>query len=171
MYVWRIDRLKSQLREGPLNQRAAFAYIFATLLLYVVTTALPLQWSTRPTTRLDWLAYAGLIAVAGGGIYAAYRANGGSAGADFAARYFALGWVLFLRLALLFFVPAIMLVVAGGAAFGDFDEAKPESTDDALGWTAALVWLVFESVYYWRLAHHLKQVAHSAPTRPAGFHE
>lgn len=154
MYLWRIDLLKNQLREGPLSQRAAFAYVLATLLWYTITTTAPGAWnsSSGATTTLDWLTYALMIVVVGGGTYAAYRANGGQRGFDFASRYFALGWVLFLRLGLLLFVPAMALVLGIGAALGAF-QAETERTDDAFGWAGAVVGLAFESVYYWRLTH------------------
>lgn len=159
MYLWRIELLKNRLREGPLSQRAAFVYILATLLLYVITTAAPgLHPRSEAATTLDWLTYGLTIAIVGGGTYAAYRANGGQAGSDFASRYFALGWVLFLRLAVLFFAPATALVFGAGAAFGAF-ESESERFDSAFEWAGAAVGLTFEAVYYWRLVHHLRQLA------------
>jgi len=48
MYFWRIELLKRELRQGPLGQRAAFAYVLATLLSYTATTAMPGVWDPEP---------------------------------------------------------------------------------------------------------------------------
>ena len=160
MYFWRIGRLKEQLRVGPLDQRAALAYLLATLLVYTITTATPGLWNAKsePVLIVDWVSYAATIILVGAGTYAAYRANGGRGGSDFPSRYFALGWVLFIRLAALLLLPALALLFAAAAALGAF-QAEDPALDSALGWVGAGISILFEGVYYLRLVQHLRQVA------------
>jgi hypothetical protein len=166
MYFWRIELLKRELRRRPLGQRAAFAYVVATLLLYTSTSAMPISWNTEPVavSTTDWVSYALMIVFVGGGTYAAYRANGGQAGFDFTSRYFALSWVLFIRLLVLVFVPAFFLLFGVMVATA-FLWPEGDSSDMVLDWSIAVVIVAFEAVYYWRLVHHLKQVATSGLAR------
>ena len=48
MRFWRIGLLKEELRKAPLGQRAAFAYVLGTLLLYTIAAAAPGVWNTEP---------------------------------------------------------------------------------------------------------------------------
>jgi len=162
MYFWRIELLKREMRQGPLGQRAAFAYVLATLLLYTSTSAMPILWNAEPVavSATDWVSYALMIVFVGGGTYAAYRANGGQTGSDFASRYFALTWVLFIRLSVLVFVPAFFLLFGVMVAIA-FLQPEGDPSDMVLDWSIAVVIVAFEAVYYWCLVHHLKQVATS----------
>jgi hypothetical protein len=161
MTTWRIDLLKKQLREGPLSQRGSFAYIVATMLLYAIAVAAAGAMNAGQTsTGLDWLISGLTIVSVGAGTYAAYRANGGAHGLDFASRYFALGWVLFVRLLVLLFLPAMVFVFALGGVFAVFELAEAEM-ERYLGWMGAVVGVVYMITYYGRLAHHLRQVATS----------
>jgi hypothetical protein len=166
MYFWRVELLKGELRQGPVGQRAAFGYVLATLLPYTIFTDLPGLWNAEaePVTPLDWAAYAAIILLVGVGTYAAYRANGGQTGSDFPSRYFALGWVLGVRLGVLLLVPALLLAFLALAAIA-FIEPDGELSDSAIGWIATAVGVGFVAVYYWRLVRHFGQVAVSEAPR------
>lgn len=161
MYFWRIELLKSELRRGSLSQRTAFAYVLASMLVYTISTAAPNVWSPKSepvTSVVDWVVYAIMVLLVGGGTYAAYRANGGYAGSDFASRYFALGWVLFIRLVVLLFLPATVLLFAVGGALGP-TQMEGEPADTHFDWAGTAAGVVFEAVYYWRLVRHFGAVA------------
>ena len=156
MYFWRVERLKEQLRDGPLSQQASFTYILASVLPCAIGTYAPsgLWSSTSPPTIVDWLTYAMMVVLVGAGTYAAYSANGGRSGSDFASRYFALGWVLFIRLVVLAVLPTVVLVFAASAIQqGTATPGKPAE------WGFAFVGILFEIGYYWRMVFHLRQVA------------
>jgi hypothetical protein len=161
MRTWRIDLLKRQLREGPLSQRGSFAYVVATMLLYAIAVVMAGPVNAGHTlTGLDWLISGFTIASVAGGTYAAYRANGGPHGLDFASRYFALGWVLFVRLFVFLLLPAMVFVFALGGAFALFHMAESEM-DRYFSWVGTVVGAVYLVTYYGRLVHHLRQVATS----------
>ena len=133
------------------------------MLLYATATTPPAMWNlgTDPPTAVDWVAYAMISVLVGGGTYAAYRANGGHTGADFASRYFALGWVLSIRLAIMLFVPIMLLVFGVGlAVVGPSPDDTPVSC--AFAWAGAGTGIVFQAVFFWRLTYHMRQVAGAA---------
>lgn len=111
MNFWRIRTLTDRLRQGQLTARQVLPYLFSAMmsvtLIFVFT-----DWS-RPWDRDEFEAGVdslttltnGIISVIG--LYACYRANGGTEGVQLAERVCAIGVVLFLR-----------FVVFGVLAFG-----------------------------------------------------
>lgn len=182
MYFWRIAALKTELRRGPLPQGQAFAYVLATMLLLTALTSVPALWNAPPegsatpspaaATAVEWVGYVVGLAIVALGTRAAYRANGGAAGADFVARYVALGWVLGLRLLLLAFLPGIALILAAAGGLVLTGEGRL-ATDVAIAALGTLLSVGLEALYYWRLVHHFRGVAApeaaaaAGPERPA----
>jgi hypothetical protein len=139
-----------------LLSEAASPYVVATMLLYTIAAVAPgISSSTYPATGIDWLTSSLMIIFVGGGTCAAYRANGGPGGVDFTSRYFALGWVILVRLAVLLFLPAMVLVFVASGGF----EMEGELTDRAFGWAGAAVGITLEITYYSRLVYHLRELA------------
>jgi hypothetical protein len=175
MFFWRIEALKAQLREGPLPQPSAFAYVFVGFFLMNALVGMPGFWNaeTSPTTPWSWATYVVTLVLFAGGTYAAYRANGGADGLDFVARYLALGWVLGIRLFVLVFLPlllvALVAFVVVALAQGDAASATAASEDLAPDWVIEVVIMAWLAVFYWRLVRHFHDVATRPPT-PAGMH-
>lgn len=165
IFFWRIEALKAQLREGPLTQSSAFAYLFVCFFLTTAVMGIPGLWNaaTSPTTPWAWGTYVVTLVFFAGGTYAAYRANGGAQGFDFVARYLALGWVLTIRLFVLVFVPLLLLALVAFVVFAltqaDATGATATSEDLAADWFVELVIMVFVAIFYWRFVHHFREVA------------
>jgi hypothetical protein len=172
MFVWRIDALKAQLREGPLAQPSAFAYLFVGFLLMNAFLGIPGLWTaeTSPTTPWAWVTYVVTLVLFAGGTYAAYRANGGAQGLDFAARYLALGWVLSVRLFVLIFLPLLFLALVAfvvvALAQADAPSTTAASEDLAPDWVIEIVIMAWLALFYWRLVQHFHDVA-KRPATPA----
>ena len=168
MYFWRIETLKDLLRAGPLPQRYAFAYVFIAFFLLELFVGLPALWNTDPlpVTVWSWVAYVLTLTLFAAGTYAAYRANGGNDGLDFAARYLALGWVLTIRLLVLVFVPLLLVafiaVMVWLIAQSDVAAADTLSDDWGPEWIGEAVTVVFLAIFYWRLARHFRDIARPA---------
>jgi hypothetical protein len=175
MFFWRIDALKAQLRDGPLPQAAAFAYVFVGFFVMNAFFGIPGLWNaeTSPTTPWAWATYVVTLALFAAGTYTAYRVNGGPQGVDFAARYLALGWVLSIRLFVLVFVPLLLLAlvvfVVMALAQGDAASTTGASEDLAPDWLIELVIMAWLAFFYWRLVRHFQDVA-TRPAAPAGMH-
>ncbi len=175
MFFWHIEALKAQLREGPLAQPSAFAYLFVAFFLMSAVMGIPGLWNaaTSPTTPWAWVTYVVTVALFTGGTYAAYRANGGPQGIDFVARYLALGWVLTIRLFVLVFLPLLLLVLVAVAvvAVTQADAASPAAASEELplDWLVEIAIMVFVAIFYWRFVHHFREVA-MRPATTAGIH-
>jgi hypothetical protein len=90
-----------------------------------------------------------------GGLRLAYRANGGAEGLDLAGRLLSIAWVLGLRLMVLwlaFF--ALVFILAGVAAV--FNRELSDSAIGIVAWTFALM---ASLIFFWRLAHHMRDVS------------
>jgi hypothetical protein len=159
MYFWRIEALKADLRRGALDQRSAFAYLVATFLLYAVAAEVPgmLNAQIGPVRGLDWLAILSHLFFVGAGTYWAFRVNGGPLGTDFAVRYLAIGWVVGIR------VMALLLLAVGILAtfilIGTLTEFLGEPSERVWHLVGLLLGVGFDAILYWRLAHHIRNVA------------
>ena len=90
-----------------------------------------------------------------GGLRLAYRVNGGAEGPDLAGRFLSIAWVIGLRLMVLwlaFF--AMVFIVAGVAA-----AVNRELSDSAIGIIAWSFAMMASLIFFWRLAHHLRDVS------------
>ena len=171
MFFWRIDALKAQLREGPLAQPHAFAYVFVGFFLVNALFGFPGLWNaeTSPVTPWAWATYVVTLALFAGGTYAAYRANGGAEGLDFVARYLALGWVLGIRLFVLVFLPLLLLLLVAFVvvAIAQADAATTTAASEELtpDWVIEVMVMVWVAIFYWRLMSHFRDVATPPSTR------
>lgn len=156
MYFWRIDRLKSELRDREVPARDVLGYVTAFLVLWTVPQILPTGEASISGTDVALMVVLILITV--GGLWAAYRANGGAEGRDFAGRLLAIGWVLGLRLMALWMVCLPLLFIIAFATGG----IKDTPSDLAILGGAWTFMLITSLVFYWRLLHHLGDVRRAA---------
>ncbi|MDH2436604.1 hypothetical protein QCD60_29250 [Pokkaliibacter sp. MBI-7] len=155
MYYWNIKKLKLQLINEGLSQRALFVYIFIYVMLSeLVTLLLPFGTQQAPDTANILVAMAEFV-ICGMGLFGCYRANGGKAGQQFAERFFSIGIVLLARffalLIPIFVVVFAVAVVSQATGMGDM-----ESTMEAAIYVGMLLWL---AAYFWRSAVHIGDVA------------
>ena len=73
-------------------------------------------------------------------------------------RYLAIGWVLGLRLLVMLLLPALVLLFGAALVW-----PEKELSDHVVDRSAVGFGVGFEAVYYWRLVHHLREIATSAP--------
>jgi uncharacterized membrane-anchored protein YitT (DUF2179 family) len=155
MYFWNLKALKKEFVCGQLPERKTFAYILATTVVYAVALQI-ISLSPSEPTIWDWLFASLDVAIVAFGTYLAYKANGSDAGRDFASRYFALGWVITIRIFLL----SLPLIFVGVIVAGRWGDRAAESD-----WEGAVIGLIFEVVLYWQLVHHFGTL-HEAELKP-----
>ena len=160
MYFWRIGRLKVDLASDRLPEPLALKYLLATLIFLALMTELS-AWAPVERTAASMVAAAATFAVSMFGTYAAYVSNGGAQGSDFLARYFAISWVVSIRVcaaAVLVLLAFVLLSAATDAAW----LADPEASIP--GENAIVV--LFVALIYWRVASHMSGVR-AGPTAAA----
>ncbi len=148
MYLWSINGLKNSLIEKPLSEYTAFLY----LLLYVFFTALFMEIATEPESIWDLaddIVAIGSVVI--GTVYCFFK-NGAGEGSYFLQRYFSIGWVVHLRLAVMFFIPFFTILFLIPMELFDYDS-----------WYVPLINLSFYVLIYWRIGHHIGQVAENTP--------
>jgi hypothetical protein len=149
MYFWRIEKLKTKLAAGPLSEREALPYLVVYVALHSVIGYIPQTtynvWDGLGAVRSVLLAALGIIYI--------YRQNGGGEGQHFLQRYFAVGWVVSIRwFAIL--LPAFFVFRGTLAAVG------ADRTNSH--WYDFLFIAVFEAAIYWRIGHHVRDLAQRA---------
>ncbi|MDQ3310076.1 MAG: hypothetical protein M3497_08100 [Gemmatimonadota bacterium] len=150
MRFWRIQETKADLIEGRVGERETFRYIFASLVFLTYSSVSVGLYMGQHSPSWNWVddvtsAFAHAIMV-----YIAFRANGGASGRNFAARYFAISWVLGIR----FYVGVVPLVIGGVLLLGLTRTSFP-----AVQPFLPLVGITYLGLFYWRLYVHVKEVA------------
>ena len=97
MYFWRLERLKTELRHHGVSERAGMGYLLGAMILMTVFIN-PEFAENEFSMTFNWLVTALSVGIVIVGSAAAYRANGGAGAPMFRVRYFALAWVLGIRL-------------------------------------------------------------------------
>ncbi|MGH8637162.1 MAG: hypothetical protein ACREUZ_08520 [Burkholderiales bacterium] len=156
MYFWKIEHLKQDLAAGDFGDQKAAPYILASVALGAFAMATAGYFPYEDINLWTYSESVLFVLAPIIGTVAAYRANGGNAGIDFANRYFSLGFVLLIRL-LMLLIPILLVVSLYMLAMYDLAEPVPTTLLEValLG-----LWIV---AYYWRLAKHIRDVteAHS----------
>jgi hypothetical protein len=171
VYFWRIHRLKRDLAARDLPPREVLAYVVTYVVLMNLGGLREFfpDNDTAYTLSFSWREAAFLLAsivISVIGLYSAYHANGGDQGRDLAGRLLSLSWVLGLRVGALLVPLFVMFMVAVViVGMGPTKEEIPESLLSVL-FGAFLLIGVF---YYWRLAHHLRDVSRAANEPPGAF--
>jgi hypothetical protein len=155
MYIWRVQALKAELRAGPMLPRRVLPYILGFAILLAIVAQLPLFLPPPDANKWDVVNGASTVVLTFGGLLAAYSANGGLHGSDFAARLVALTWVVGWRL----FPAFIMLMLAAAVLAPEQFASNDARTTPVL----VAVTLSYELLFYWRLWVHLRDLAAPMP--------
>ena len=150
MYIWRIKALKRELRAGPMPARRVLPYILGFAILLAIAAQLPLFLPFPQANKWDVVNCVGTVVLTFGGLWAAYRANGGPHGSDFAARLVALTWVVGWRL-----FPAFILLMLIAVVLAPEQFASDDAPTTPL---LVAITLGYQLVFYWRLWVHLRDL-------------
>jgi hypothetical protein len=152
MYFWNTNALKQKLIEHPLTGRKAFPYYAAYAIFVAINITYPLTGWYENRGASHFVLFCVIFVL--GTVYAHY-CNGGAHGSDFLTRYAALGWVTAVRI--------LVLAWLLGAVQGFLDViANIDPVKSDLLSSMILIALVIG--YYWRLGHHIRDVAARAGT-------
>jgi hypothetical protein len=153
MYFWNIEKLKTQLIEKPLTDKETLPYLIATITLLIAVRYLP---QVAQFNNWDYALLILELACVIVGSYWLYLKNKGDAGSHFLQRYFALGWVVAIRV-IVFSIP-IVVVIVGIITYMNLGEAFGETTN----YLDFLFMLILELVIYWYNGKHLADLAAKA---------
>jgi hypothetical protein len=154
VYFWRIDRLKSELAVHDLAPQGVCAYATAHVVLWSLATLAPTEEAPLSTREEVALILSSLVIIVLG-LWAAFRANGADVGRDLAGRLLALSWVIGVRLMAVLlgcfaaiFIAAVLLALVT-------EREIPDIAIKSFAWAFAVGTNI---VFFWRLAHHLRDL-------------
>jgi hypothetical protein len=152
MYIWKIEKLKEELVAGDMPERETFKYLVASSALYALAM---IQYS-NPNSLDTWSGVtAGIVTLMG--LFFIYRCNGGDSGRDFLIRYLSISWVVFVRMIVLFMIPALIVIFTLQELYMG---GIPEETTNI-----ELIYMtVIEIVFVLWVAKHVNRVARESDT-------
>lgn len=160
MQLWRLEPLKSLLVAGPLPDREAVKYVAAQSAI-VAAVVVPTPGQDLP----PWWHFVAAPAIAIAGVYFCYKQNGGAAGRGFAERYFSIGWVVAVRIA----VVSVALGCVGSIIV--IGIVNPGISDDVGARLVEIAGYGLMVLAFWRTGVHLADVVHRTTGHPSeGLH-
>ena len=103
MYFWKIDKLSEELVSNELTEPESFKYLMANSVLYALVI---IQYDI-PNKYDTWGGIVGVF-ITIVGLWFIYKCNGGKNGKQIMQRYLSVGFVVFIRIFVLFMLPAII---------------------------------------------------------------
>ena len=148
MYFIRYEPLKSRLRSRSVSDREALPYLVITLSIYTFIYYTSLRNSYNFWNVIETFIS---VAIVIGGIFYAYRKNGGMAGFDLIQKFVVLGWVVFFRF-MIVANPVIFFLVIVGTETGLMSQGYT-------GPYEVLCIFLIEVVFYQRIGKHIGDTA------------
>lgn len=154
MYFWKIDSLAQDLKNRTLPQSERFKYLLANVVGYAVVMEL-LVLFPEPVITLDFVQSLFIVAITVVGTIYCYLTNSRGDNQEFIDRFTCIGWVVLVRLVVLFVAVLSLYFFTGYAVGGGEFERFSETTNFiSVGFV-----LGFCLIFYWLVGKHLKQVA------------
>jgi len=154
MYFWKIDSLAQDLKNGSLPQSERFKYLLATLIIYAVVIELSVLFD-EPTTIWHIVQSTFIVAITIAGTIYCYFVNRRGDNQEFIDRFVCLGWVVSVRITLLFLAIYSLYLFAGYTLGGEAFEKFAETTNFVdVGFT-----LLMCGLCYWLIGRHIEKVA------------
>ena len=149
MYFWHIEALKTELVRQPLTEKQVLPYLVVFSALTAAVGIIPFgainKWDMLGGGWSMLLAIVGTIYV--------YRQNGGEHGHHLLQRYLSIGWVVGVR-----WIAALMVIAVVYFSLLEVLSEVSESTT----WQDFVLLAVAEFALYWRIGHHIFEVANGA---------
>jgi hypothetical protein len=125
MYFWKIDSLTQDLKNGAVPQSERFKYLLATVIAYAAVIELTFLF-VEPITTLQTVQAVAVIALTIGGTIYCYLLNARGDNQEFIDRFVCIGWVVSVRVTVLFIAVFSLYMftgyTVGGEAFEQFSE-------------------------------------------------
>jgi hypothetical protein len=152
MYFIKYQPLKEKLRTRSLSDREALPYF----IIYVVGVALSGAFPMESEYKLwDWISVSLSVLLTIGGVFYAYRENGGDAGYDLILKYIVIGWIVSIRFFLIIFIPLVLFITLD-ETIGLVSWDATESNWDVIQPYFISVIFITVAIYYQRIGMHIR---------------
>jgi hypothetical protein len=145
MYFWKINDLKRLIVERGLSETQVFYYLLLFVGLSAASIELIAYFPATDPNAWNYLDSILNLVIPIVGTIAAYHANHGAAGKNFAAKYLSIGFVISIRF-LVYLIPLIIV----------FLFSSPEEESD---WFEIVLFAAWYVVMYARIVKHIRDTA------------
>ena len=154
--IWfNIKELERKIVENEFSDEEGFKYFLAFSILGVLATSI--STAGNIITFIELLIS---VAITIWGSYSIFKANSSGDGQDFFKRYFALSWVIGLRLFIITLIIAIPLsFIYGVISYESIDLNSSESTTLTEDFVTMIISSLVGLVYYFLLTNSFKRVS------------
>ena len=97
MYFWNMKALKKEIVEGQFTDQRVIPYVVVSAAISAIAVELSSYFSYEVTNQSVYYQSAITVIIPILGTIYTYHANGGANGKNFAAKYFAIGFVILFR--------------------------------------------------------------------------
>ena len=148
MYIWKTDKLSSEIKENTLTEKDWKQYFLAGAILITLSMYMI---QTMPRTNMISLMVEGIlmIVITIIGINIAFNANQENKGTNFVARITALSFPLSIKIIAISFIFGIVL--------GFLNELDPISAENE-EWVYAAFTVLIQIIFFWRIKVHLSYI-------------
>lgn len=148
MYIWKTDKLSSEIKENTLTEKDWKHYFLASAILITLSMYMI---QTMPRTNMISLMVEAIlmIVITVIGINIAFKSNQENKGTNFVARITALSFPLSIKIIATSFVFGIIL--------GFLNEMDPISIENE-EWAYTAFTVVIQIIFFWRIKVHLTYI-------------
>ena len=148
MYIWKTNKLSTDIKENNLTEKDWKQYFLAGGILLTVAMYL-IQTSAR--TNMVSLLIEGLVMVAITivGVNIAFNTNQKNNGSNFVARITAISFPITIKIIAISFIFGIILAIVGETATLSIENQE---------WASAIYTVLIQVLFFWRVNEHLKYI-------------
>ncbi|XOZ35091.1 hypothetical protein ACMDCT_07615 [Halomonadaceae bacterium KBTZ08] len=162
MYLWKVDYVASDLRNGQVTQNEEFKYILAFSLIGILGTVMAAAGASAVPGWLRAVDLAIMIGITVAGVFYCYYRNQASDNQDFLRRFLCLSVPVAVRILILALVVGFIAgLVAGIVAGSEGGQQSGESSQARMFMELGVNYLV-QVVLYLYLAHWIAATGRSA---------
>lgn len=167
MYFWQIKNLKEDIKSEKFNEKDRYIYFMIFIVLFTIMINTEIFFPLENITTWDYIHSIFNILIPLVGIIYAFKGNGATNGKDFLGRYFAIGFVMAIRVTV-YFIPVFGLWIFGLWIFSlwDFSAEIIEQQNTLTNYLDVILTLGLNTVMYWRIYVHIQDVARPITPKP-----
>ncbi|MGE8404046.1 MAG: hypothetical protein ACN6PP_20905 [Delftia tsuruhatensis] len=156
MFFWNLKELKNALIRNELSEGKVFGYVLITVVMSALIMEISRYYSPGRVGVWDYVNSVFSIFIVFFGTFMAYRANGGSEGVNFAARYFSISIVVTIRY-MFFLIPiGLAVLLAFFYSLSQGSSLDKAMMTDGVEVVLLTIWYI---LIYWAIARNIRDVA------------
>lgn len=157
MYIWNKKALEQKLIADSLTEREKFSYVFVLTISYSLAASIG-AFLPQEVSEIAIIGHVVILLLTVIGIIWCFQINQNGDGKNFVERFICMGWILSVRVLLLYF--AFLIAISVGLTL-----AYPEQYQESFN-GPSIIWDILLGggvtlIYYWRIAVSITTIANA----------